>query len=140
MEYIYKIKKMLCKELEEYADKARLTGGDLEPLWKLTDIIKNLDKIEMLEENDYSEVYYDDGVSYARGRARNAKRDGMGRYSRDMYPMDNNGYSRNYPIHGNYSYEEGKENMLEKLGEAMKGANAEEKKILERAMRDIERA
>ena len=46
MEYIEKIKKMLCKELDEYAMKQKLTGGDLDMIWKLTDTVKNLDKIE----------------------------------------------------------------------------------------------
>ena len=36
MEYIEKIKKMLCKELDEYAMKQKLTGGDLDMIWKLT--------------------------------------------------------------------------------------------------------
>ena len=51
MEYIEKIKKMLCKELDEYAMKSKLTGGDLDMIWKLTDTVKNLDKIEILEED-----------------------------------------------------------------------------------------
>ena len=60
MEYIEKIKKMLCKELDEYAMKQKLTGGDLDMIWKLTDTVKNLDKISMLEESE-------DGYSEARG-------------------------------------------------------------------------
>ena len=90
MEYIEKIKKMLCKELDEYAMKQKLTGGDLDMIWKLTDTVKNLDKIEMLEDGDgydgYSEMReypYKGGSSYARGRGRYAKRDSMGRYSSD---------------------------------------------------------
>ena len=62
MEYIEKIKKMLCKELDEYAMKQKLTGGDLDMIWKLTDTVKNLDKIEMLED--------DAGYSEARGGMR----------------------------------------------------------------------
>ena len=88
MEYIEKIKKMLCKELDEYAMKQKLTGGDLDMIWKLTDTVKNLDKIEMLEDGNsydgYSEMReypYMGGSSYARGRGRYAKRDSMGRYS-----------------------------------------------------------
>ena len=34
MEYIEKIKKMLCKELDEYAMKQKLTGGDLERMYQ----------------------------------------------------------------------------------------------------------
>ena len=42
MEYIEKIKKMLCRELEEYGEKNRLSACDLEVVWKLTDVVKNL--------------------------------------------------------------------------------------------------
>ena len=45
MEYIEKIKKMLCKELDEYAMKGKLTMAELEAVHKLTDTVKNLDKI-----------------------------------------------------------------------------------------------
>ena len=88
MEYIEKIKKMLCKELDEYAMKGKISGSDLDMIWKLTDTVKNLDKIEMLEDGDsydgYSEMReypYMGGSSYARGRGRYAKSDRMGRYS-----------------------------------------------------------
>lgn len=106
MEYIEKIKKMLCKELDEYAMKSKLSMTDLETVHKLTDTVKNLDKIAMYEEESggYSEARgggrggrgrssyeggsymggsYDDDMMYSerRGRGRNAKRDSMGRYS-----------------------------------------------------------
>ena len=87
MEYIEKIKKMLCKELDEYAMKGKISGSDLDMIWKLTDTVKNLDKIEMLEDGDSYDGYsgmreypYISGSSYARGRGRYAKRDSMGRY------------------------------------------------------------
>lgn len=117
MEYIEKIKKMLCKELDEYAMKGKLTMADLDAVHKLTDTVKNLDKIEMLEEESggYSEarggrgrggrssyeggMSYDDDMMYSerRGRGRNARRDSMGRYSRE------GGYSEE----GGSSYEGG---------------------------------
>lgn len=134
MEYINKIKRMLCKELEEYAEKARITGADLEPLWKLTDIVKNLDKIEMLEENDYSEMY--EGNSYAR-RPRDSRGRFTRNYSKDNYSRDD--YSmENYPGSRCYSYDDGKKHMMSRIGEMMDGATADEKKILERALREME--
>ena len=33
MEYIEKIKKMLCKELDEYAMKGKISGADLEMIF-----------------------------------------------------------------------------------------------------------
>ena len=57
MEYIEKIKKMLCKELDECAMKNKLTMNDLQPVHLMTDIIKNLDKIVMLEDGDSYDGY-----------------------------------------------------------------------------------
>ena len=105
MHYMHDLKDLLCAELEDYAEKGKKSGkmsmGDLESIHKLTDTVKNILKIDMLEgESGYSEdgaymgegrIYgtsYDDGMrrgagySYARGRGRYAKRDSMGRYSR----------------------------------------------------------
>lgn len=97
---MHKLKEMLMNELYEYEEKAKkMSGGklsqsEMERIHKLTDTVKNIDKIEMLEEGGgYSEesnwmadgrmygTSYDGGSSYARGRGRNAKRDSMGRYS-----------------------------------------------------------
>ena len=95
MHELYELKEMLCKELEEYGSKGEMSTGSLEVVDKLAHAIKNIGKIiEMKEEEDgYSGNYayrYDNGgdyrmnrTSYARGRGRNARRDSMGRYSRD---------------------------------------------------------
>ena len=85
-----------------------LSGDDISYIDKLTHSIKSLKTtIAMVEAEDggsYSDgsyrMYphwnsYNDGMdngSYARGRGRNARRDSMGRYSRDGY--GGNGYSR----------------------------------------------
>ena len=46
MEYIEKIKKMLCKELEEFAETGKLKSpADISMLKDLTGAIKNIDKI-----------------------------------------------------------------------------------------------
>lgn len=62
MKHLEKLKKMLCKELDELAEKGELGSGSLEIVHKLTDTIKNIDKIEMLEEGEQSER----GSSYTR--------------------------------------------------------------------------
>ena len=116
MHELYKLKEMLCKELEEYGSKGELTGGTLEVVDKLAHAAKNLDKIieakEMEDESfdggmsNESRSYARDGRgrysregmnyrdnSYARGRGRNARRDSMGRYySRVGYSMANDEY------------------------------------------------
>ena len=141
MEYIEKIKKMLCKELDEYAMKGRISGSDLDMIWKLTDTVKNLDKIEMLEDGNsydgYSEMReypYMGGLSYARGRGRYAKRDSMGRYSSDM----GDDYSER--MDRRYSRDDAKDHMMSKLGSMMESADPNEREIIKDCMRKLERA
>ena len=152
MEYIEKIKKMLCKELDEYAMKGKLTMADLDAVHKLTDTVKNLDKIEMLEgESDgYSEARggrsymhgssYDDDMMYSerRGRGRNARRDSMGRYSSDD-GMSYDDYSETR-MDRRYSRDDAKDHMMNKLGSMMEGADPNEREILKDCMRKLERA
>lgn len=149
MEYIEKIKKMLCKELDEYAMKGKISGSDLDMIWKLTDTVKNLDKIEMLEEGDsydgYSEMReypYMGGSSYARGRGRYAKRDRMGRYSSEGGSYDGGSSYDDYSerMDRRYSRDDAKDHLMSALGEAMEDADPKEREILKDAMRKIERA
>lgn len=117
MHELYRLKEMLCKELEEYGSKGELTGGTLEVVDKLAHAIKNLDKI--IEAKEMEDESFEGGMSganardggmsyargrrggysreggnsYARGRGRNARRDSMGRYSsRGGYSMANDEY------------------------------------------------
>ena len=139
MEYMYELKEKLCKELDEIARKGELGAGDLEIVHKLTDTIKNLDKIEMLEDDGgYSQAgdweiegrAYNRGNSYAR-----RKRDSMGRYSRDRRDdgrmMPNRMYSRT----------DAKDHMMDELEEAMNVATTDrEREIIKRAMDQLEKA
>ena len=149
MEYIEKIKKMLCKELDEYAMKQKLTGGDLDMIWKLTDTVKNLDKIEMLEDGDsydgYSEMReypYMGGSSYARSRGRYAKRDSMGRYSSEGGSYESGSSYDDYSERTDrrYSRDDAKNHMMNKLGSMMENADPNEREILKDCMRKLERA
>ena len=162
MEYIEKIKKMLCKELDEYAMKQKISGADLDMIWKLTDTVKNLDKIEMLEEESggYSEARggrgrgrssymggssYDDDMMYSerRGRGRNAKRDSMGRYSSEGGSYEGGSSYDDYSeerMDRRYSRDDAKDHLMFALGEAMEDADPKEREILKDAMRKIERA
>lgn len=142
---MHKIKEFLMKELESIDKKGQLSMSDLDKVHKMTDTIKNIDKIEMLEDGGYSEdghymgegrIYgtsYDDGTSYARGRMR-AKRDSMGRYSRDGgYAEDGRGGRR-----GGYSYRD-KDDMLEHLQEMMEEASStKEREAIKRCIREME--
>lgn len=135
MEYMDKLRDKLCDELDEIARKPEMSAGDLEAVHKLTDTIKNLDKIAMLEDGDgYSQAgdwemegrgTYDRGASY-RGR----KRDSMGRYSRD---------GRYGPTTRMYSRAEAKDDMMAKLEDMMGSASEQERTILRQAMDKLEK-
>ena len=128
---LWRVKKQACK------DGAELTPQELEVIDKLTHSIKSIDTITAMEEsyeedsdNGYSERRsrssygsYDNGSSYARGRGRYARRDSMGRYSRDNYSRDN--YSRNSYRSDGYSREDAKDELLEHLDEIMNTARDE---------------
>ena len=133
MEYMHELKEKLCDELEEIAKKPDMSAGDLETVHKLTDTIKNIDKIDMLEDDGgYSRDgdwmargTYDRGNSYAR-----RKRDSMGRYSRDGRMHDRVMYSR----------ADAKDHMMGELEEAMNAASTDrEREIIRRAMDQIEK-
>lgn len=162
---MHKIKEMLMDELYEYEEKAKkMSGGkisasDLDTIHKLTDTVKNIDKIEMLEdEGGYSEggewmgegrMYgsYESGESYARGRGRNARRDSMGRYSRERGYSDEGGSYRggsSYEGRGGergYSRGGAKEHMIRKLEMMMEDANSEkEREAIRHCIEKIENA
>lgn len=157
MHYMHDLKDLLCAELEDYAENGKKSGkmsmGDLDSIHKLTDTVKNILKIDMLEEESgYSEdghymgegrIYgtsydgYDRGASYARGRGRYAKRDSMGRYSRD------DGYMRRdvRGMRDGYSRDDGKAYMMEQLEDMMEDAEKPaEKEALRRCMEALKRA
>ena len=133
MEYMDKLRDKLCDELDEIARKPEMSAGDLETAHKLTDTIKNIDKIEMLEEDGgYSQAgdwEMEGRGSYNRGSSyRGRKRDSMGRYSRE------GNYSRRM-----YSRGDSKEHMMMELEEAMNAAGSDrEREVIRRAMDQLE--
>lgn len=135
------LKEMLEKELGILAMEDKISMSSLEKIHKLTDTIKNIDKIEMLEDEEYSQrgvysrnSYGDmsyDGNSYARRR-----RDSMGRYSRDEYARDNRSNRGNSL---GYSRDDGKEEMIEHLEDMMAKATSEkERQAFQRCITAIE--
>ena len=139
MEKLYDLKDKLCEELEEFARKQEMGAGDLEVIHKLTDTIKNIDKICMLEEGDgYSEAV--DGGDYGRGSsyANRGKHYIRGHYSRDG---GMNGYStRRRDGRGRYSREDGRSEMMEHLEMAMDSATEQDRDTIKRFMRQLENA
>lgn len=111
------LRDILCEEIDKIAKKQELSAGDLETVHKLTDTVKNIDKICLMDETgEYSQSgdwemngrgTYDRGNSYA-GR----KRDSMGRYSRNMH----------------YSRDSAKERMIDRLTDIMDDDETEEER------------
>ena len=121
------LRDMLCTELWKVSKKGEISSpAELEAIDKLTHSIKSIDTILAMEEskeNEYSERSYMpySSNSYARGRGRGryAKRDSLGRYSRDR---------------DRYSREDGKEEVLECI-EQMMDSNPDER--MRQAIRDF---
>ena len=158
MHYMHDLKDLLCAELEDYAENGKRSGkmskADIEVIDTVLNSVKNIYKIDKYKEEmeGYSEdghymgegrIYgtsYDDGMhreggySYARGR-RYAKRDSMGRYSRD------DGMRYHGGMRGGYSRDDGKHYMMEQLEEMMEEAEKPaEKEALRRCMDALKRA
>jgi hypothetical protein len=152
------LKDLLCAELEDYAEKGKKSGkmsaGDFQLIDTVLNSVKNIYKIDKYKEEmeGYSEdghymgegrIYgtsYESGYSerggssYARGR-RYARRDNMGRYSRD------DGMRYRGGMRGGYSRDEGKHYMMEQLEEMMEEAEKPaEKEALRRCMDALKRA
>lgn len=135
MKSMEKLEEMLCAELEKIASKGELSAGSLETVHKLTDTIKNIDKIKMLKEGGYSkddgmwraEGSYDEGNSY-RYRAAN------GRYARANYSEDD------YSERRRYSRASGKEHMIAKLEDMLEDADPKSREAIEKCIKHLENA
>jgi hypothetical protein len=144
MKHLEKLKEALCEELDKFGKSGDITVNSLEKIHKLTDTIKNIDKIMALESEDggYSEGYMGDGMmhgsSYARGR-RYAKRDSIGRYSRDGGYSEDDDYSERRMGRG-YSRDEATDHIMRQLGAMMEDADPKEREALKECMRAIEKA
>ena len=132
MDYMMDLKDLLCAELEEYAEKGKKSGkmsmGDLESIHKLTDTVKNILKINMLEEES---GYSEDGHYMGEGRIYGTS------YDDDMsYARGGRGGNR-----GGYSRDDGKHYMMEQLEEMMEEAEKPAvKEALRRCMDALKRA
>lgn len=115
MKALYELRDMLCSELDEIAHKGEMSAGDLETVHKLTDTIKNIDKIEMLESDGYSRS--DGGMWPSRGN--------YGRGS--SYARRGTHYVR-----GHYSRDDGRDAMLRRVQEMMDDADDSDREIISR--------
>ena len=142
MKHLEELKEVVKRELEKFGKQGDISVSNLDKIHKLSDLYKNLCKIEMLEEEGgYSEGYMDDGMmngnSYARGR-RYAKRDSMGRYSRDGGYSEDDDYSERRMGRG-YSRDEATDHLMRQLGNMVEDADPKQRETLKKWMRELER-
>ena len=114
MKSMYDLRDMLCKELDEITRKGELGAGDLDIVHKLTDTIKNIDKIEAMEEDGYSS-------------------------RRDEYDMRGRGRRGTHYVRGHYSRDGGIDNMKRQLQEMLDNADDDSiRRAIQRCMDTIE--
>ena len=124
MEHLESIVKLADAELGSIEKNGKFRSREeIDSVYKLMDIVKDAYCIMDMEDGDYSEYdggsyrgsYNMGGSSYARGRSRNARRDSMGRYSRNDGRSYRVGYARNdgYSRGGNNEYIESLREMME---------------------------
>ena len=132
------LKHMVGNELEEFKKRGRLTGGDLGSVHMLSDIYKNLCKIEMLEDGGSSQggSYDSSGRHYVRGH-----------YSRDGGSYDEGSYGGSYGgsydgsydgSYRGYSRDEAKGRMMNELEEMMHRADPQSREALKRCMQQLQ--
>lgn len=135
---MHELKEMLCKELEDLTRKGSVSRSDLEPISYLTDSIKNLMKINEMEEGGYS---YGMGDWSANGNYSNRgySGDDMG-YSNGRYPMRNSygdddtmSGRRMHYVRGHYSRGDMITDRIEEMMED-NHLSVDDKSILKRAM------
>jgi len=117
VENVEKIMKLADAEFGAIVQNGKFKSREeIDSVYKLMDIVKDGYEVMSCEDEMYGESYddgygrsmrggYDDGMSYARGR-RNARRDSMGRYSRDGRSYRGNSYERGYSRDGKDEYKE----------------------------------
>lgn len=133
MQTMYELREMLCKELDDLVRKGNFGSGDLDIVHKLTDTIKNIDKIDKLEDEGYSR-----GMDYSRGRYfrdGNWEADMRGTYGRG------NSYERQgtHYVRGHYSRSEGKAAMRRQLQEMLDEADNDSiRSAIQRCMDAVE--
>lgn len=143
MENLYKIKEALWKELEksETARSGELKGGELEAIHKLTDTIKNIDMICMLEEESgYIEAVDGDDYGHGSSYANRGKHYVRGNYSCDGGRDGMGGYSSRRDNRGRYSRDDGRSEMMRHIEAALDSANEQDREAIKRLMRQMENA
>lgn len=133
MRAMYDLRKTLCGELEKIADKREISAGDLEAAHKLTDTIKNIDKIIKLNEPEYSYGYSNESSYMDRDLRRTS-----GNYDKNYSGRQH--YVRGHYSRGlGYSRADAKESMMSQLESMLNDAsNEKERDAIRRCMSQME--
>lgn len=141
------LREIVMRELDEINKRGELDENTLICVYKLVDIIKDINEIETGEEGGYAMMnsrmaypyYAMEGGSYRGGGNSNASyarnsyarnRDSMGRYSRE------NSYENSY--RGGYSREGERDEIMEKMRRMMESAASEtERQVIQRIMNQV---
>lgn len=120
MKVLYDIEDMLLDEMKSISKQEKLSSSDVEDIYKMVDILKDIETFLAMKNAGYSGTYYGDydmsmrgprysydDMSYARGR------DSMGRFTSGR---------------DGYSGHDNKEGLIEKLNMAMSNARTEEER------------
>lgn len=145
MEKLHKLKDRLMDVLEndvteQIMRKPSIGLGDIEMIHTLTDTIKNIDKICMLEEEGgYSEAV--DGGDYGRGSsyANRGEHWVRGHYSRDGGGEYGGGYNPRRNAQGRYSRDDRRTAMMEHLEAALDSASEQDRENIKRFMRQMDK-
>lgn len=121
------IRDKLVDELHEFEKKIKsnptaiMSAQEIERLRMILSSIKNIDKIEMYEDNGYSEA---------------RRRDSMGRYVRDSERIDRH---RRYGGYDGYVEDDGKHEMINNLRNMLDRAeNSKEREAIKRCIHELE--
>ena len=152
MKVLFDIQDMLEDELKKISKKEDITAMDLENIYKMVDIVKDITTVDAMHKaeqegwsrdyaRDYSRGYSEDYANAYGYRSYDGRRgrdgDGDGRYSEDSsYRRGRDALGRYVSRDGSYrggSYEGGysghdKEEMIDHLKEMMRNARSEEER------------
>jgi hypothetical protein len=134
------LREMAEDELNKIAERGELSPTVAPMAHVLTDIVKNIDKIEMLEEGG---GYSREGGGSYRGYSRDGGGSYRGSYDSGSYGGSyDGGYSerRGRDSRGRYtSRDDGKEHMMHQIREMMHNADGREREALERCMNELQK-
>jgi len=139
---MHKLIEYVCDELEELERKAdkggKLTAAEIQYADMLAHLKKNILTADAMMESE-DEYSNESDNSYARGRGRNARRDSMGRYSREGGSYRGGSYrdGRGGSYDG-YSREGAKEDMLMQLRDMEQDADEESKRMIRKWIKQVE--